>query len=653
MGDILLECSSGTPGSAIQGNLTVFLPVPVSNRLTGDNTLDAMLAIDTGSGFQASVAAARHSSQGIAFNGINFTVPASGRVRILISNIRAAVNQYGFAQRPINAQLAFSALSLSLDTAPLTVATADRGLLASYAARGIPCVGSKLPATITLTSLLAERTLYSPSRVTEGFPSAFQPRQPTATNGTRIISRYTNLPAGARVFVPDVVAGSGDLVAARVLYTDPNGAGGVPVTPGPASTDSVTEVPHVNGTGLAVYEIVSANPSVRESFLFPTFIGLTQTGSQVAIANQEVFLGPISTVGVADATAPVPRFVPTAPVSDCDVAGDCEDGFTPKLDVRSDEPLVFYGISGGVAFKPGYVVVRNDNSRNSDLVWTATVTYKSGSGWLRIDQQSGINNARIRLDVSLMNLAPGTYEATITVDGGPFAGTKSLPVIAYVGALPEPPKPPAPPTPPPPAITVSSVGNLASPWPGPLVPGSLAVIKGDKLAGAKVAVTFDSVASTVLSSTNSQISLLVPPELAGKTSAQMVITADANSSAPQAVSLAPISPAIFENGILNPNSTANSPANPAPVGSTIALFVTGLLPVNGQATVTAKIHDREDLLPVFAGPAPTLNGVQQVNVGIPEDLPAMITEVLVCAATPGVQKVCSLPVKLTLSAPSE
>jgi uncharacterized protein (TIGR03437 family) len=652
-GDILIECSGGTPGRTTEGNLTVILPVPVSNRLNADNTLDAMLLIDTGTGFQPAAAGIPHGSQGVAFNGVRFTVPPSGRVSLRVSNLRINVSQFGATQRPIQAQLAFNGLNtLSIQNNLPTVAVTDRGLLASFATRGIPCVGSPLPAVIDIPNLLAEKTFFTPTRVTEGFASAFQPREPAATNGTRIISRFSGFPPGARLFVPDIVSGSSaELLLARVLNTDANGAGGVPVSPGSfnVSSTSVSEVALANGAGIAVYEVISANPSVRESFEFATFLGYTPPNNEgTVVGTQQILLGPISNVGVADSNSPVPRFVPGAVPSDCTELNDCDAPYFPKLFVSSP-PLQFTGITGGTAWNPRYFIIRNENSAGSDMAWALTVNYKSGSGWLLVEPAFGIDNATVRVDVLMTRLTPGTYEAAITIDAGPFAGTRTLPVVAVVNALPTIPQPSAPAPPPAPTAVISSFGNAASPWPGALTPGSLATIKGSKLAGSQVRVTFDNLPATLLYTSDSQINLLVPAELGNKTSAQMVITVDGASSAPQTVQLAPIAPAIFSTGVLNQNNTANTSTTGARVGSVVQLFVTGLLPAAGQAVVTAKIHDREDLIPQYAGPAPALQGVQQVNVTIPEDLPAMTTEVLVCATSAAGQKVCSLPVKLTLT----
>src|SRR5215471_17101653 len=50
MGDIVLDCSGGTPGLVVTGNLTVQLSVPLTNRLTAGTAGDIVITADTGSG---------------------------------------------------------------------------------------------------------------------------------------------------------------------------------------------------------------------------------------------------------------------------------------------------------------------------------------------------------------------------------------------------------------------------------------------------------------------------------------------------------------------------------------------------------------------------------------------------------------------------
>jgi uncharacterized protein (TIGR03437 family) len=671
MGDIVLNCSGGTPGAVINVNLTIFLSVNVTNRLADNNVVDTLLTVDTGSGpVPSNVPGQLAAPNAVAYNGLSFTIPASARLSLRLTNLRGAANLVGVSgSAPILAFLATNPSTVLTTTSnQVTVGLPSRGLLATFSSTGVRCTGSPLPQTINLTSLFATGTRFFSTRVTEGSAQAFVKKDALSDSGVRIVARYSGFPAAARLFVPDVVAGSnavqptaggdlgvppsggqyapggrGSLLLTRVLGTDSSGAGGNLVyTPGPPGSgtvafNSTSEVPLSNGAGMVVYEVVDSDPALLESAQFPTFLGLPpfSDGASV-VAREELSLGPISTVSTASATAPIPRFVAVQPPSDCTALQDCDASYFPRLLVDAP-PLQFSGTAGVLEWQPKYI--RVNNLGGGFLNWTAAVDYRSGSGWLAIDPTSGLNNATIRVDAHAERLnRAGTYEATIIVDAGPLAGSKSLPVTFTVAA--------APPPPPQPTVVVTSILNAASLEPGPMAPGALIALKGTKLAGQNVSVTFDGVPAVLLYVSESQINLQVPPELASKTSAQLVVTVDGEKSAPQTVALAPVSPAVFNPGILNQDNTVNSVSNSAAAGSTIQIFATGVIPVSGGA-VSVRINDREIFAPPYAGAAPGLTGVQQVNVVAPLDLGAMTTDLRLCALNPA-GAVCSPPVKITL-----
>jgi uncharacterized protein (TIGR03437 family) len=58
-------------------------------------------------------------------------------------------------------------------------------------------------------------------------------------------------------------------------------------------------------------------------------------------------------------------------------------------------------------------------------------------------------------------------------------------------------------------------------------------------------------------------------------------------------------------------------------------------------------------VPTYAGPAPGNPGVQQVDVAVPADLPAMTTTALVCGLDASGNKVCSAPAPITLTTPDQ
>jgi uncharacterized protein (TIGR03437 family) len=402
--------------------------------------------------------------------------------------------------------------------------------------------------------------------------------------------------------------------------------------------EGISEVALHSGAGTAVYEVVASNPNVFESAQLPTFVGLVaQNDGRNVVAHASVTLAPLSNVRSASANAPVPRFAEVAPGLDCDILRDCNAAYFPRLFV--DAPALQFRVPARTAgFWSKYI--RVVNQKGGIMNWATRIDYRNGTGWLRAFPETGIGTASLNLHAQPENLAPGFYEATFTVDAGPLAGSRTFQVQLEVFT-----PPPAAPVPP----LVRETGNAANLRVDKLVPGSLATLKGERLGGSDLRVTFDSIPATILFSSDAQINLLVPPELAGRPVAHLQVTSGGATNVGQVVPLAVSAPAIFPLGVLNQDGFPNSATNPEFVGRVFQVFATGL-PLPGQGRITAKIHDREIETPLYGGPAPGLGGVQQVNFPIPGDLPAMTSEVLVCGVPDNdpARRVCSPPYEVVL-----
>jgi uncharacterized protein (TIGR03437 family) len=662
LGDIILQCSGSNPGAQLNGNLTVFLPIAVSNRINSNNqATEVVLSVDYGSGYTATGIPALVTPAGVVFNGMSFVFPPSGGINLKVSGIRGAAFMAGTASaQPVIANLSFT---LPLDRSQVVVAYPQLGLFTTLYTAGITCVGSPLPSTFTVSNLFTAGTAFASSRLTEGFATAFLPRAANEDTGTRFVIRYSGFPSQTQLYVPDFVAGSsaqvpsiaGDLggakavgqyvpgsrtlLLARVGNADSTGAGGqtvgLPGAAGAVTLDSVNTVNLSNGAGYAVYEVVDANPSVIESVQVPTFIGISNI-TAAATAQATVTLAPVSTVVTASQTAPVPRFEAVVPTSDCSIVGDCGASYFPKLAVGA-YPMQLQAYAGGgpMISGPGYASVRN--AGGGTLSYNVIINYQNGgSGWLK--QWDNPNSVEVTAITT--NLQPGTYSANIVVDAG-AAGSATIPVtltvLAVPTATPAPTPTPTPtPTPAGPSVTVSSVVNAATFNATPLVAGSLGTIMGSGFAGKNVTVTFDGVPATLLYTGAGQINLQVPAGLASKTSSSMVVTVDGTSSAPVKVTLAPAAPAVFAGGILNQDSSPNAAARPAKTGDILQIFTTG---IPSGATVTVQIGSQNNLVPLYAAEAPTVPGVQQVNVVVPGGVNGA-TPLTICASTGG-QQYCS------------
>jgi len=686
-GDIVFVCSGGAPGATLTVDLFFFLNVDITNRLTsaGSNTFTGIsLTADNGFGPQPIAAPATRVGPGtLTFNGATFTLSSTGTVTLRLTNLRGAANELDFdLTKAMQVLIGLNPSTvLSLPTNQLAVGRPEYGLYVGSSGE-LVCTqaGSPLPGNVaSFASFVAAGSVSASTRVTEGFADAFGPKSDpqnlNADTGTRIVVQYSGFPPGARLFVPTVVAGSDatqatsggnlglpvsggeytpgpnpSLLLSFVSNTDANGAGGIPSYlpelpgSGTATFDSMSEVVLINGAGIAVYEVVDANPSLQESAQFPTFLALAPSGSGTSIqTSQNVSLGPISTVQTATATDPIPRFQQITPPEDCTLLGDCGAQYFPRLLLQTSS--LSYTTQAGGNSQTQYFAIQNGSG--GLLEWTISVKYLSGNGWLSLSASLGENNGDVRIDAVPGSLAPGTYQAILTVNAGPLAGSQDVPVTFVI-------TPAAPPVPQPP--TVQSVVNGATFASGPIAPGSIATLNGSQFSGQNVSVTFGGLPGQVLFSNATQINVVVPAGLANPyaepTSTQVVVTVDGTASAPFTASLAPFAPGIFANGVLNQDNSLNSAKQPAAPGSIIQIFATGL---SGSGAISATFDQASGsrgflLKPYYGGPAPGLAGVQQVDLILATaTLTGTTVNVSVCGGSTAAQTVCSPPVAVSVS----
>lgn len=634
VGDISLSCTGGQPNGTITGNFTLFLNVDITNRIGANNATDIQFTYDIGAGPQASNVPGVLNGAVVSFDGVDFPLSATGTVGLRIFNIRGNATEVKTGGT-IQATLAVNSGNiLPLTQSSFVVAFTQTGLY-SGATGSVVCSqkGSPLPASpLSFAALVGAHTSFATLRLTEGFASAFEPQSNqtnfNADSGERFVITYSGFPAGARLFVPTVVAGSdaftptaggdmgltasggqyapggqGSLLLSLVTGADGTGAGGRPFyRPAPGSgmviLDAMTELILTNGSAVAVYEVVDANPFLQESAQIPAFLGLAPgaVGGTVQTALSETF-GAVSAVSTASATAAVPRFEGVPPGPDCSLVGDCGAAYYPKLRVLPGSAS-FTTVAGGV--KQGqYIQIQN--AGGGVLQWAATVEYPAGepTGWLSVNPGSGIGAASgfIYMDPSQLNA--GTYTASVVVTLGVVPGQAVIPVTVTVSA---PPAPPAP--------SIGGVTNAANFQLNSVVPGSLATIFGAHFTGTTVTASFAGAAAKILYQGDGQLNVVVPDSLTPQTAA-LVVTVDGRASEPAQVRVAASAPGIFAGGVLNQDSSVNEAGNPAGAGSVLQVYATGL-----GGTITAKING-EAAEVEYGGAAPGFIGVQQVNVVLP------------------------------------
>ena len=211
-----------------------------------------------------------------------------------------------------------------------------------------------------------------------------------------------------------------------------------------------------------------------------------------------------------------------------------------------------------------------------------------------------------------------------------------------------------------PTLVETCIAQSASPYvaAGPLAPGEIFSIYGagfgpaqgvaaqpagnaigTELGGLQVFVEDTPVPLLYVSST--QINLVAPYLLTGRTAAHIkIVTADATSNE-VVLGVRPAAPEIFESqpgtaAILNQDGTVNSQNNPAHIGDTVAMFVSGMgqtMPAGVDGSIPQAAGDTP-ALPIgvqlnftfanitYAGSAPGLvSGAAQVNFQIPQMAP--------------------------------
>jgi uncharacterized protein (TIGR03437 family) len=156
-------------------------------------------------------------------------------------------------------------------------------------------------------------------------------------------------------------------------------------------------------------------------------------------------------------------------------------------------------------------------------------------------------------------------------------------------------------------------------------------------------VFFDGYPAPLVYSSATQVSAIVPYEIAGSQATSMLIQYQGARSTNLTVPVLPSLPGIFtidasghgQGAIINQDTTVNSSQNGADPGSVISIYLTGGGQTNPPGTdglfatdarqtlLSAKVQiagENADVL--YAGAAPgEPNGVVQVNARIPADVP--------------------------------
>jgi uncharacterized protein (TIGR03437 family) len=665
IGQILLICGGGTAGAQVTMSASVTVNATVTNRVSSAGLVDAVISVETSTGFQALASVTTLTGNTVTFQNVNVALTNSGTAQIAISNIRVDGSRAG---ANISATVFLQGVAQE-STASLSVGTVKPSWLASFTT---PLKGS---ATATpfpdnrglVSSFFAAASPVATTRVSEIMPGGFVPagtgRNIGADTGDRFVCTYSGLPPGAGIYVPQLIAGydsseptaagqfgfgpssgtylrtaSGSLLLAMVQGADQNGAGGTPVTTGAslgtgfALLDTAVSLPVVSRTARVVYEVVDVNPAIASSAEIPVFLVLAANMVSAPFTSVvSVTRGPVSLSAEASAIAPIPRFVASTPATDCSVFGSCAEILTGYAASAALGSLV--AEQNGSPVSVAMSVITHDPPAS----WSTAVAYAQGqsSGWLSLSPASGYgSNNAITVTADPSHLSAGTYFATVSVLGGRPNGSSTLAATLTVSS-------PTGPVPQISAVTSAADFSLTT-----VTAGSLATIFGTNLGGEQVSLALSDEPATILFADDTQINFQVPPALAGQSSASAVVSVNQQtSSAPFPVTLASFAPGIFAGGVLNQNGSRNSAVNPAAPSSYLQVYATG---ISDPTAVTLQLGVQKGIVPAYSGPAPGFIGLQQINVQVPSGLGSGPTTLSLCSLQDA-SAPCSTPFTIYLA----
>ncbi len=373
LGNIVLTCTGGNAGSSVIGELFVTLNTNITNPLDVNGNPQNISVTSSGATV-SSTTPILSSATTLQIANFSYTVPTPNTipVNITISGIRAAVASIQNNNLPGVVTASLFGIGVTISNAQVNLGIGAVTLQSSTVNNGIPCYGSPLPPTTDFPTFIAAGTTSSAVRVTEASLGAFAPKDPTATNGVRIIVQLSGYPAGAQIYVPSALVGNSgsiptsagefgttvaggtytpsanQLLLSLVTGTDSNGVGGTLVYPAPVAAQSftaMTQLTVTNGSAYAVYEVVDHNPYVLESVQVPVFeVSAAYNCAPLAPATLSVMEAPISTVAVATMTDPVPRYIAATLGTDCQQEGDCNAVYYPVLSINT-APINLTGAS--------------------------------------------------------------------------------------------------------------------------------------------------------------------------------------------------------------------------------------------------------------------------------------------------------------------
>jgi len=417
VGQVIITCTGGT--STIAGdpiptvNIQIYLNTNVTSRLVSGGS-EAMLLIDeplpaaqvrcvpvspattcpvtaAGGGVYTGPnvwQAQQSGANSLTWFGVPFDPPGTTpRRTIRLVNVRANASAIGIGSLiplPIQMFISISGTgSLALSNNQLTVGSVQAGL--KFTASTLATYNQCEPGPYTFTITFAEnfgtafRQKDTPS-ANQDIPGAiyntesmfYGPALPTgagvATQGTRLIARFSNVPANVTLTVPiaNQTSVNGDIAVLQAAGTD-----------GSTTSNTDGKVALTGGAGAAVWEVTTSNATAASAIPIIVTMNYSTPLPGLGTATVSGNYAPTTTVFTASSSAPVPRFVDnpqsatTFAITSCKTnllfpfvanAGGFDTGIV--ISNTSQDPfgtatqtgpcvLNYYGTTGGTGAAPG------------------------------------------------------------------------------------------------------------------------------------------------------------------------------------------------------------------------------------------------------------------------------------------------------------
>jgi uncharacterized protein (TIGR03437 family) len=332
----------------------------------------------------------------------------------------------------------------------------------------------------------------------------------------------------------------------------------------------------------------------------------------------------------------------------------------PAVIVAMPAPLSF-------TFEPGGSLPASQTlslgSTGAQLNLTIGASTESGGTWLAVGSPTVTTPANTSVSVNPAGLATGSYQGTLNISASDAAVAPLTVMVMLTVTKPAP--------------EVGAITNAASFAPGPVAPGEFVTIFGTSLGPttpANLALTasgtvdtilggtqvfFDNTAAPVIYTSATQVSVIVPYEVARKVGTTLKVEYLGIASLTEQVRVIDSSPGIFvanasgQGAILNQDGSPNSAQNPAAAGSVVSIYATGegetdplgmdgvinanALPLpKPTLPVTVQINGETAEVTYYGGAPGEVAGMLQVNARIPADVPtgaAVPVTITVGAAT--------------------